>query len=182
VTLAVEPIAQPEPGQVVYSAELLAGRVAELGRRISGDYHDRGLVLVTVLKGSTFFLADLSRQITIPHRLEFMAISAYRGSVTASSGRIRLLKDVDRPVRGDHVLIVEDIVDTGLTLTYLQDILRSRGPKSLRTACLLNKPSRRKIDVKVEYIGFTIEDKFVVGYGLDYAEQYRNLPHIAVLG
>ena len=126
MTVAVETVAQPEPGEVVYSAGLIAARVAELGRRISGDYHDRNLVLVTVLKGSTLFLADLSRQISIHHRLEFMAISAYRGSGSASTGRIRLLKDVDRPVRGDDVLIVEDIVDTGLTLNYLFKTLRFR--------------------------------------------------------
>jgi len=113
--------------------------------------------------------------------LDFMAVSSYAKGTT-SSGEVRLQKDLDFALEGRHVIIVEDIVDTGLTLTYLQDILRSRGPKSLRTACLLSKPSRRKVDVKVEYIGFTIEDRFVVGYGLDYAEKYRNLPHIAVLG
>jgi hypoxanthine phosphoribosyltransferase len=184
VSVTAERLEAPAPGEVVFSSGLIAGRVDELARQISGDYRGRGreLVLLTVLKGSAVFLADLSRRLTLPHRLEFMAISAYRGASTGSSGRIRLLKDIDRPVRGCDVVIVEDIVDTGLTLTYLQDIIRARSPRHVRTACLLSKPSRRKIDVKVEYVGFTIEDKFVVGYGLDYAEQYRNLPHIAVIG
>jgi len=182
VSVAAELLPIPEPGEVVYGRDLIASRVAELGHQISGDYRGRDLVLLTVLKGSFMFYADLSRRLAIPHRHELMAISAYRGSDTGSSGRIRLLKDIDRPIRGEHVLIVEDIVDTGLTLNYLQDILRSRNPRALRTACLLSKPSRRLVDVKVEYIGFTIEDRFVVGYGLDYAERYRNLPYIAVVG
>ena len=181
MTVAVETVAQPEPGEIVYSAGLIAARVAELGRRISGDYHDRNLVLVTVLKGSTVFLADLSRQITIPHRLEFMAISAYRGSVTASSGRIRLLKDVDRPVRGDHVLIVEDIVDTGLTLNYLFKTLRFRGAASVEVCTLLDRPYRRLIEIEPRYIGFTAPDDFLVGYGFDYRQRFRNLPDIRLL-
>jgi hypoxanthine phosphoribosyltransferase len=181
VTVAVETVAQPEPGEIVYSAGLIAARVAELGRRISGDYHDRNLVLVTVLKGSTVFLADLSRQITIPHRLEFMAISAYRGSVTASSGRIRLLKDVDRPVRGDHVLIVEDIVDTGLTLNYLFKTLRFRGAASVEVCTLLDRPYRRLIEIEPRYIGFTAPDDFLIGYGFDHRQRFRNLPDIRLL-
>src|SRR5204862_6590763 len=127
------------------------------------------------------FLSDLVRQMQGHVSLDFMALSSY-ATGTTSSGEVRLLKDLDTTLDGRHVIIVEDIVDTGLTLTYLQDILRARNPKSLRTACLLSKPSRRQVDVKVEYIGFEIEDRFVVGYGLDYAEQYRNLPYIAVLG
>ena len=181
MTVAVETVVQPEPGEIVYSAGLIAARVAELGRRISGDYHDRNLVLVTVLKGSTVFLADLSRQITIPHRLEFMAISAYRGSVTASSGRIRLLKDVDRPVRGDHVLIVEDIVDTGLTLNYLFKTLRFRGAASVEVCTLLDRPYRRLIEIEPRYIGFTAPDDFLVGYGFDHRQRFRNLPDIRLL-
>jgi hypoxanthine phosphoribosyltransferase len=181
VTVAVETVAQPEPGEIVYSAGLIAARVAELGRRISGDYHDRNLVLVTVLKGSTVFLADLSRQITIPHRLEFMAISAYRGSVTASSGRIRLLKDVDRPVRGDHVLIVEDIVDTGLTLNYLFKTLRFSGAASVDVCTLLDRPYRRLIEIEPRYIGFTAPDDFLIGYGFDHRQRFRNLPDIRLL-
>jgi hypoxanthine phosphoribosyltransferase len=181
VTVTVETVAQPEPGEIVYSAGLIAARVAELGRRISGDYHDRNLVLVTVLKGSTVFLADLSRQITIPHRLEFMAISAYRGSVTASSGRIRLLKDVDRPVRDDHVLIVEDIVDTGLTLNYLFKTLRFRGAASVEVCTLLDRPYRRLIEIEPRYIGFTAPDDFLIGYGFDHRQRFRNLPDIRLL-
>jgi hypoxanthine phosphoribosyltransferase len=127
------------------------------------------------------FLADLVRAIDMPVTLDFMALSSYADGTT-SSGEVRLLKDLDSALEGRHVLIVEDIVDTGLTLQYLQDILAARGPKSVRTACLLSKPSRRKVDVRVEYIGFTIEDHFVVGYGLDLDERYRNLPHIAVVG
>jgi hypoxanthine phosphoribosyltransferase len=181
VTVTVETVAQPEPGEIVYSAGLIAARVAELGRRISGDYHDRNLVLVTVLKGSTVILADLSRQITIPHRLEFMAISAYRGSVTASSGRIRLLKDVARPVRGDHVLIVEDIVDTGLTLNYLFKTLRFRGAASVEVCTLLDRPYRRLIEIEPRYIGFTAPDDFLIGYGFDHRQRFRNLPDIRLL-
>ena len=181
MTVAVETVAQPEPGEVVYSAGLIAARVAELGRRISGDYHDRNLVLVTVLKGSTLFLADLSRQISIHHRLEFMAISAYRGSGSASTGRIRLLKDVDRPVRGDDVLIVEDIVDTGLTLNYLFKTLRFRGAASVEVCTLLDRPYRRLIEIEPRYIGFTAPDDFLVGYGFDHRQRFRNLPDIRLL-
>jgi hypoxanthine phosphoribosyltransferase len=139
--------------------------------------------LVGVLKGGFVFMADLVRAMSVvPGRvtLDFIAVSSYQQS-TRSSGEVRLLKDLDTGLEGRHVIIVEDIVDTGLTLTYLQDILRARSPKTLRTVCLLSKPSRRVVDVKVEYIGFTIEDRFVVGYGLDYGEKYRNLPYIAVL-
>jgi hypoxanthine phosphoribosyltransferase len=133
-----------------------------------------------VLKGAFMFLADLVRAMDMPVSLDFMALSSYAKGTT-SSGEVRLLKDLDSALAGRHVLIVEDIVDTGLTLNYLQDILMARGPKSVRTACLLSKPARRKTEVRVEYIGFTIEDFFVVGYGLDFGEAYRNLPHIAVL-
>ena len=126
------------------------------------------------------FMVDLAREIDLPVELDFMAISSY-GNATESSGVVRILKDLDMSIEGRHVLIVEDIVDTGLTLHYMQDILKARFPRSLRTACLLSKPSRRQVDVKVDYIGFTIEDRFVVGYGLDYGEKYRNLPDIAIL-
>src|SRR5262249_2664821 len=139
------------------------------------------LHLIAVLKGAFIFLSDLVRSMPGQVSLDFMALSSYAKGTT-SSGEVRLLKDLDYALQGRNVVIVEDIVDTGLTLHYLQEILRRRNPRTLRTACLLSKPSRRKIDVKVEYIGFTIEDRFVVGYGLDYAEQYRNLPHIAVIG
>jgi hypoxanthine phosphoribosyltransferase len=155
-------------------------RVKQMAQEIHRDHPD-GVHLVCVLKGAFVFLSDLARQLPSPTTLDFMAVSSY-GTSTKSSGQVQVLKDLDSSVDGRDVVIVEDIVDTGLTLTYLQDILRARSPRHLRTACLLSKPSRRKIDVKVEYVGFTIEDKFVVGYGLDYAEQYRNLPYIAVIG
>jgi hypoxanthine phosphoribosyltransferase len=151
-----------------------------MAQEIHRDHPD-GVHLVCVLKGAFIFLSDLARHLPSTTSLDFMAVSSY-GTSTKSSGQVQVLKDLDSSVDGRDVVIVEDIVDTGLTLTYLQDILRARSPRRLRTACLLSKPSRRKIDVKVEYIGFAIEDKFVVGYGLDYAEQYRNLPYIAVIG
>ena len=165
---------------VLISADDIQGRVRSMAHEIRKDHPD-GVHLVCVLKGAFMFLADLARELPGPTTLDFMAVSSY-GTTTKSSGQVQLLKDLDTALEGRNVIIVEDIVDTGLTLTYLQDILRARSPRSLRTACLLSKPSRRTIDVKVEYVGFTIEDKFVVGYGLDYAEQYRNLPYIAVVG
>ena len=154
-------------------------RVLMLGADIRRD-HPGGVHLVCVLKGAFVFLADLARAIGGAVTLDFMAVSSY-GSGAESSGQVQLLKDLDSPIEGRDVVIVEDIVDTGLTLTYLQDILRARAPRRLRTACLLSKPSRRKVDVRVDYVGFTIEDRFVVGYGLDYGERYRNLPEIAVI-
>jgi hypoxanthine phosphoribosyltransferase len=167
------------PSEVLITAEQIQKRVAELGIEIERDYPD-GVHIIAVLKGAFMFLSDLARAIKGNISLDFMAVSSYAKGTT-TTGEVRLLKDLDTPVHGRDVLIVEDIVDTGLTLTYLQDALRARSPKSLRTICLLNKPSRRKVAVKVEYIGFTIEDRFVVGYGLDYAEQYRNLPYIGVI-
>ena len=155
-------------------------RVNELGARIRQDYgDDTPIHLVAVLKGAFIFLADLVRAIPGEVSLDFMAVSSYAG--TTSSGEVRVNKDLDRSIEGRHVIIVEDIVDTGLTLSYLHEILRARDPKSLKTACLLSKPSRRKVEVPVEYIGFTIEDRFVVGYGLDYDERYRQLPYIGVM-
>jgi hypoxanthine phosphoribosyltransferase len=165
---------------VLIGAADIHDRVEQMAREIHRDQPD-GVHLVCVLKGAFVFLSDLARQLPSTTTLDFMAVSSY-GSSTKSSGQVQVLKDLDSSVEGRDVVIVEDIVDTGLTLTYLQDILRARSPRHLRTACLLSKPSRRKIDVKVEYVGFTIEDKFVVGYGLDYAGQYRNLPYIAVIG
>ena len=165
--------------EILLSAETIQARVAELALEIRRDFPG-DLHVIAVLKGAFIFLSDLIRYMPGHVSLDFMAVSSYAKGTT-SSGEVRLLKDLDTSLDGRNVVIVEDIVDTGLTLTYLQQILRRRNPKSLRTACLLSKPSRRKVDVKVEYIGFTIEDRFVVGYGLDYAEQYRNLPHIAVL-
>jgi hypoxanthine phosphoribosyltransferase len=166
---------------ILLSAEQIQVRIRELGAEIERD-HPAGdeIHLVGVLKGGFMFMADLIRAMSARVTVDFIAVSSYQRS-TRSSGEVRLLKDLDSGLEGRHVVIVEDIVDTGLTLTYLQDILRARSPKSLRTACLLSKPSRRLVDVRVEYVGFTIEDRFVVGYGLDYAEKYRNLAHIAVL-
>ena len=163
------------------SSEQIQARIREMGAQIERDYPaGENIHLVGVLKGGFMFMADLVRAMSARVTLDFIAVSSYAKS-TKSSGEVRMLKDLDAGLEGRHVIIVEDIVDTGLTLTYLQDILRARAPKSLKTACLLSKPSRRKVEVGVDYIGFTIEDRFVVGYGLDYAEKYRNLSHIAVL-
>jgi hypoxanthine phosphoribosyltransferase len=164
---------------VLLTEAQVQARVKALAAEIRRDFPD-GLHLIAVLKGAFVFLSDLVRHMDGDVSLDFMAVSSYAKGTT-TSGEVRLLKDLDTTLDGRHVVIIEDIVDTGLTLTYLQDILRARGPKTLRTACLLSKPSRRQIDVKVEYIGFEIEDRFVVGYGLDYAEQYRNLPYIGVV-
>jgi hypoxanthine phosphoribosyltransferase len=156
-------------------------RIRSLAAEIERDYPPQdGIHLVAVLKGGFMFMADLVRAMSERVTMDFMAVSSY-GKGTTSSGQVRVLKDLDSNVEGRNIILVEDIVDTGLTLHYLQELLRARAPKSLKTACLLSKPSRRKVDVQVDYIGFTIEDHFVVGYGLDYAEKYRNLPHIAVL-
>jgi hypoxanthine phosphoribosyltransferase len=174
------PESELRPTEILLSEAQIQKRVAELAQEIRRDFPD-DLHVVAVLKGAFIFLSDLARHMRGHVSLDFMAVSSYAKGTT-SSGEVRLQKDLDSALDGRNVVIVEDIVDTGLTLTYLQDILRTRNPKSLRTACLLSKPSRRKVEVKVEYIGFTIEDKFVVGYGLDFAEQYRNLPYIAVLG
>jgi hypoxanthine phosphoribosyltransferase len=162
------------------SADVLRNRITALAHEIRADFKDQDLHLIAVLKGAVFFLSDLIRSMEGRITIDFMALSSY-GSGTTSSGEVRVIKDLDYGLEGRNVIIVEDIVDTGLTLHYLQEILRARNPKALKTACLLSKPSRRKIDVTVDYIGFTIEDRFVVGYGLDYSEQYRNLPYIGVL-
>ena len=167
------------PSEILLSADQIQKRVEALALEIRADFPD-DLHVIAVLKGAFMFLSDLVRHTPGHVSMDFMAVSSYAKGTT-TSGEVRLLKDLDTTLDGRNVVIVEDIVDTGLTLTYLQDILRARNPKSLRTACLLSKPSRRQVDVKVEYIGVTIEDRFVVGYGLDYAEQYRNLPYIAVL-
>jgi hypoxanthine phosphoribosyltransferase len=167
------------PTETLITAEQIRARIAEMAIDIRRDFPD-GVHMVAVLKGAFMFLSDLVRHMDGDVSLDFMALSSYAKGTT-SSGEVRLQKDLDTPLEGKHVLIVEDIVDTGLTLTYLQSTLRTRGPKTLRTACLLNKPSRRKVDVAVEYVGFTIEDRFVVGYGLDIAERFRNLPYIGVI-
>jgi hypoxanthine phosphoribosyltransferase len=165
--------------QILLSEEQIQKRVAEMAAEIRRDLAD-DVHLIAVLKGAFIFLSDLVRHMTGKVSLDFMAVSSYAKGTT-TSGEVRMMKDLDFGLDGRHVIIVEDIVDSGLTLHYLQEILRARNPKSLRTACLLSKPSRRQVEVPVEYIGFSIEDHFVVGYGLDYAEQYRNLAHIAVL-
>ena len=166
---------------ILLSTEQIQERVRGLAAEIERDHAGaETLHLLCVLKGAFVFLADLVRALRIPATLDFMAVSSYAAGTT-TTGEVRLLKDLDIALDGRHVVIVEDIVDTGLTLHYLQEILRARGPKTLRTACLLSKPSRRKVNVPVEYVGFTIDDRFVVGYGLDYAEEHRNLPYIGVL-
>ncbi len=174
-------MSEPTFESILLSAEQIQQRVRELGEEIARDHPaDCDVHLVCVLKGAFMFLGDLIRAMDRSVTIDFMAVSSYAKGTT-SSGEVRLVKDLDTGLQGRNVVIVEDIVDTGLTLSYLQEILRAREPRSLRTACLLNKPSRRVVDVDVDYIGFTIEDRFVVGYGLDYAEKYRNLPYIRVL-
>ena len=166
--------------EVLISEEELKQRVAELGKQISEDYRGEAVVLVCVLKGAVMFFSDLARHITGNVTLDFISCSSY-GSSTVSSGVVRILKDLDRPVEGKNVVVVEDIVDTGTTLHYLLKNLKSRNAKSVRLAALLNKPDRRKVDVHVDYQGFVIPDYFVVGYGLDYDEKYRQLPYVGVL-
>ena len=170
----------PTLGETLVGEEELRRRVAELGEQISRDYAGRPLLLVGVLKGAVFFLSDLMRYIDIPVEVDFMAVASY-GSATDSSGVVRILKDLDAAIEGRDVLIVEDIVDSGLTLQYLLRNLGSRNPRSLEVCALLTKPTRRKVELPSRYVGFEIPDRFVVGYGLDYAEQYRNLPFVAVL-
>jgi len=170
----------PKIGEILVQPDQLQRRVRELGQQISDDYDGRNPLLIGVLKGAVFFLADLMREITCPCEVDFMAISSY-GSSTASSGVVRILKDLDAAIEGRHVLIVEDIVDSGLTLQYLMRNLGARGPASLEVCALLTKPERRKVDLPTRYLGFEIPDKFAIGYGLDFAEHYRNLPYVAAL-
>lgn len=166
--------------EVFIDRNRIAARVAELAAEIRRDAGpDTPVHLVGVLKGAFIFLADIMRQIGGEVSCDFIAVSSYAG--TRSTGQVQILKDLGRSIDGLHVIIVEDIVDTGLTLAYLQDVFRTRAPKALKTACLLSKPSRRRVDVPVDYVGFTIEDRFVVGYGLDFDERYRNLPDIGVV-
>jgi hypoxanthine phosphoribosyltransferase len=167
-------------GEILIDEETLAARVAELGAEVSADYQGRDLLLIGVLKGAVFFMADLMRHLTVPCEVDFMAISSY-GDATDSSGIVRILKDLDISIEGRDVLVVEDIIDSGLTLSYLMRNLESREPASLEVCALLTKPSRREIDVPVRYVGFEIPNKFVVGYGLDFGERYRNLPYVGVL-
>jgi hypoxanthine phosphoribosyltransferase len=168
-------------GDIVVTEDEIRAKVAELGARIGADYADRTLTLVSVLKGSLPFMADLMRAIPVPVRIDLMEVSSYGGSATESSGLVRILKDLSASIEGEDVLIVEDIIDTGLTLNYLLRYLRGKNPKSLRICTLLDKPARRLVDIPVDYVGFTIPDQFVVGYGLDYREYYRNLSFVGVL-
>jgi hypoxanthine phosphoribosyltransferase len=167
-------------GEMLVQPDDLRTRVRELGQQITADYAGRDLLLVGVLKGAIFFLSDLMRQIEIPVEVDFMAVASY-GSQTDSSGVVRILKDLDMPIEGRDVLIVEDIVDSGLTLQYLMRNLGARNPASLEVCALLTKPDRRKADVPTRYVGFEIPDRFAIGYGLDHVERYRNLPFVAAL-
>src|SRR5712691_711843 len=167
-------------GEVLIEEAALSARVAELGTEISADYQGRDLLLIGVLKGAVFFMADLMRHLTVPCEVDFMAISSY-GDSTDSSGVVRILKDLDINMEGRHVLVVEDIIDSGLTLSYLMRNLEAREPASLEICALLTKPDRREIEVPVRYVGFEIPNRFVIGYGLDFAERYRNLPYVGVL-
>ena len=167
--------------RVLITDEQIKEKIKQLGEKISNDYkHSDNFLLVGVLKGAVLFMSDLIRHIDIPLQIDFMAVSSY-GSSTESSGVVRILKDLDETVEGKDLLIVEDIIDSGLTLSYMCNILKSRKPASVKICALLDKPSRRKVDLNVDYLGFEIPDHFVVGYGLDYAEKYRNLPYICVL-
>jgi hypoxanthine phosphoribosyltransferase len=167
-------------GEILIESDALQARIDELGVQISSDYEGRDLLLVGVLKGAVFFMADLMRRLSVPCEIDFMAISSY-GDRTDSSGVVRILKDLDASIAGRDVLVVEDIIDSGLTLSYLRRSLLARKPGTLEVCALLTKPERREIDIPVRYVGFEIPNRFVIGYGLDYAERYRNLPYIGVL-
>ena len=167
--------------KVLLSRDAIQARIQELGAEIAKDYQGREPHLVGVLKGACTFITDLSQAIDLPLTLDYIAVSSY-GAATKSSGEVKLVKDLDQSLEGRDLLVVEDIVDTGLTLNYLVNLLRARGPRSLKVAALLSKPSRRLVEVKVDYVGFSIEDHFVVGYGLDYNERYRNLKDIVIYG
>ena len=172
---------QADVADILLSEQRIRDRVIELGRQISHDYTGQRLTLVSVLKGSLPFMADLMREIDIPLRIDLMEVSSYGGASTESSGLVRILKDLSASIAGEQVLLVEDIIDTGLTLNYLLRYLRGKSPASLRICTLLDKPARRLVDIPVDYTGFTIPDQFVVGYGLDYGELYRNLRFVGVL-
>ena len=165
---------------VLLSTEELAKRIEEIGAEITADYAGKEILMIGVLRGAVVFMADLARAIKVPVAIDFMAVSSY-GAGTSSSGVVRILKDLDENVEGKHVLVVEDIIDSGLTLNYLLDNLKSRKPASIKLCTLLNKPEHRKVNVNIDYNGFNVPDYFVVGYGLDYAERYRNLPFIGIL-
>lgn len=166
--------------EILLNEEEIRKKIREIGQNISRDYAGRDLILIGVLKGSVMFMADLMKEITIPCSMDFMAVSSY-GASTKSSGVVRILKDLDFEIENKDILIVEDIIDSGITLKYLVEYLKGRGPKSVEIACLLNKPERRQVEIGVKYLGFNVPDYFLVGYGLDYAEKYRNLPFIGIL-
>ena len=170
----------PAIGETLVTHEDLTRRVAELGKEISADYEDRDLLMIGVLKGAVLFIADLMRHLTVPCEVDFMAISSY-GSEIDSSGVVRILKDLDAPIEDRDVLIVEDIIDSGLTLQYLLRNLRARNPGTLEVCALLTKPERRRVDLPIRYVGFEIPNRFAIGYGLDHSQKYRNLDHVAAL-
>ena len=167
--------------KVLVSEEELKAKVAELGAQISKDYEGKNLVLVSILKGSVVFMADLMRAVSIPCSIDFMVVSSYGGGNTTSTGLVKIIKDLDADLTGKDVLIVEDILDTGITLSKLVPVLKMRNPSSVKICTILSKPSRRKVDIEPDYCGFEVPDEFVVGYGLDYDEKYRNLPYVGVL-
>jgi hypoxanthine phosphoribosyltransferase len=173
-------VRDPNIGEILIQADELQARIADMGVEISRDYEGREILIVCVLKGAVLFVADLMRQLTVPCEVDFMAVSSY-GSATRSSGVVRILKDLDGSIEGKHVLIVEDIIDSGLTLQYLMRNLNSRGPASIEVCSLLTKPSRREVEVPIRYTGFELPDRYAVGYGLDLAQRYRNLPYVAAL-
>lgn len=166
--------------EVLFSESKLNERITELGAQITKDYQGKSLVVVGILKGSNIFTSDLVRKIDLPLRMDFMAVSSY-GNATESTGVVKILKDLDQGIEGEHILIVEDIVDSGLTLKYLKDILLTRNPASVKICTLLDKPARRKENITPDYLGFEVPDEFIVGYGIDYAERYRNLPFVGIL-
>ncbi len=166
--------------QVLFSGERIAAIVKEMGARISADYSGKNLLLVSVLKGSIVFMSDLMRAITIPCSIDFMAVSSY-GTGTKTSGVVKIIKDLDINLKGYDVLIVEDILDSGLTLSYIRELLLGRSPKSIRLCTLFDKPDRRTVNIQADYVGSVVPDEFIVGYGLDYAEKYRNLPYVGIL-
>ncbi|MCI8992647.1 MAG: hypoxanthine phosphoribosyltransferase [Eubacterium sp.] len=164
----------------IYSEKEITDKIKELGRQISRDYDGEEIYVICILKGAVYFATELTKRITVPVTLDFMAASSY-GANTESSGEVKIVKDLDESLEGKNAIVVEDIIDTGRTLKRLMEILKERGPKSLRLCTLLDKPDRRVVDVHVDYTGFTVEDRFIVGYGLDYAQKYRNLPYIGEL-
>jgi hypoxanthine phosphoribosyltransferase len=176
----LDPSLEKDVAEILIDEATLSAKVAELGARITEDYHDRQVTLVSVLKGALPFMADLMRSIRLPVRIDLMEVSSY-GAATETSGQVRILKDLSSSIEGRDVLIVEDIIDTGLTLNYLTEYLRGKDPRSLRICALLDKPARRLVEIDIAYRGFEIPDRFVIGYGLDYGEVYRNLPYIGVL-